>query len=449
MTSLYPLPYQVDSTCYFASIAKWPYAVMLDSCHPHTQGRYDILSAKPFVTLTHHTHITTITTMDGTYESTSDPFFLVQDYLGDTCNTVNELPFCGGALGFFSYDLAWRIEHLPTLNPNEFECPEMIIGIYDWALVIDHQQKTTFLVAQHRCPDTANIVKKLLLMWQQPLSQPNSIRCKVSLTSDTPQKNYFSSFDHVKEHIAAGDCYQVNLSQRFSGFFDGDPWDCYQQLRRDNPAPFSAYLSYPEFSILSISPEQFLNVKNRQVTTKPIKGTRPRHANPIEDQRLAQALSLDEKERAENVMIVDLLRNDLSKTCEVGSVKVPKLCQLTSFSAVHHLVSTVTGLLAPDKSLCDLLRGCFPGGSITGTPKIRAMEIINDVELHRRTVYCGNIVALSFDGQCHSNITIRTLLHHHNRLYCWAGGAIVADSKAEAEYNECFAKISLILQSLS
>ncbi|MEX0607274.1 MAG: aminodeoxychorismate synthase component I, partial [Halofilum sp. (in: g-proteobacteria)] len=246
-----------------------------------------------------------------------------------------------------------------------------------------------------------------------------------------------------------GDCYQVNLAQRFEVAASGDPWVAFRRLRTINPAPFAAYLNGPDAQVLSVSPERFLWADAEgHVETRPIKGTRPRNADAAADAALAQALATSPKDRAENVMIVDLLRNDLGKVCATGSVRVPRLCDIESFPTVHHLVSTVIGRLAPEHHALDLLRACFPGGSITGAPKIRAMEIIEELEPQRRGVYCGSIGYVGFDGAMDTNIAIRTLVYSEGRARFWAGGGIVIDSEAESEYQETFDKAAAMLALL-
>jgi len=262
------------------------------------------------------------------------------------------------------------------------------------------------------------------------------------------RESYGHAFDRIHQYIIEGDCYQANLSQRFEAEFEGSSWQAYQQIRKGNPAPYSAYLSLPNCEILSASPERFLKVSGDDVETKPIKGTSPRGKDEIEDQMFAQQLMDSEKDKAENLMIVDLLRNDLGKSCKTGSISVPSLFTLESFPAVHHLVSTVTGKLSDNKHAIDLLRGCFLGGSITGVPKIRSMEIIEELETHRRGIYCGSIGYIDFNGNMDSNIAIRTLAAINNKLYCSAGGAIVADSNVDAEYQETFDKVDRMLDLL-
>jgi para-aminobenzoate synthetase component 1 len=261
--------------------------------------------------------------------------------------------------------------------------------------------------------------------------------------------SYSQKFDQVQNYLKSGDCYQINLAQRFEASYSGDEWQAYLTLRSKNAAPFSAFLRLPQGAVLSLSPERFLQLKAGQVETKPIKGTRPRFADAQLDKQSAYELQTAPKDRAENVMIVDLLRNDLGKHCVPGSVKVPALFAIESFPAVHHLVSTITGTLSPSADACDLLRGAFPGGSITGAPKVRAMQIIAELEPNSRSVYCGAVGYINSSGNMDSNIAIRTLVMAQGKAYCWAGGGIVADSQVDAEYAETFHKVNKILPLLT
>ena len=269
-----------------------------------------------------------------------------------------------------------------------------------------------------------------------------------AINSNMDKAAYAEAFNRIKQYLKEGDCYQVNLTQRFVAECEGDPWTAYQLLRKLNAAPFSCYLNFPEVQILSSSPERFLKLTQGVVETKPIKGTRPRKQDDAEDQAQIQSLEKSHKDKAENLMIVDLLRNDISKTCKKGSVKVPVIFEVESYATVHHLVSTVTGLLAEDQHALDLLKSCFPGGSITGAPKIRAMEIIEELEPNRRGVYCGAIGYIGFNGNMDSNIAIRTLVHSNNTIRFWAGGGIVNDSVVEDEYQESFDKAAALLDLL-
>jgi para-aminobenzoate synthetase component 1 len=257
---------------------------------------------------------------------------------------------------------------------------------------------------------------------------------------------YAGHFARVQAWIRAGDCYQINLARRFSVAATGDPWAAYLELRRLSPAPFAAYLNTPAGLVLSSSPERFLRLVGDAVQTQPIKGTRPRGSDPEEDRRLAGELAASAKDLAENLMIVDLLRNDLGRTCAPGTIAVPRLFEVQTYPRVHHLVSTVTGRLAPGTDALNLLRGCFPGGSITGAPKIQAMQIIDTLEGERRGAYCGTVAYLGFDGSLDSNILIRTLVHARGELRFWAGGGIVADSDCAGEWQEIAVKASAMCE---
>ena len=443
------LPYLEDSARLFEGIADLPWAVFLDSGRHHAgQSRYDILSAQPYQRLVTRGALTEI--YGDTIElSRDDPFDLVRRALAVEPGN-GALPFCGGAIGYFGYDLARRIERLPSQAEDAERIPEMAVGIYDWAVVVDHAERRSWLVGQGRDPETDikwdALVAQFSEASRERARQPFKILSGVA--SNMTHDDYARAFRRIRGYIHDGDCYQVNLAQRFSAAATGDPWLAYQRLRIVNPAPFSAYFSTPQAQILSASPERFLRVEGGRVETRPIKGTRPRAGHARLDAELIEGLRASEKDRAENLMIVDLLRNDLSKNCAPGTVKVPKLFDVESFATVHHLVSTVTGELKPGRDALDLLRGCFPGGSITGAPKLRAMQIIEELEPHRRGVYCGAIGYLGFDGNMDLNIAIRTLVLSHGVARCWAGGGIVADSQLEDEYQETFDKAAAMLKVL-
>ena len=261
--------------------------------------------------------------------------------------------------------------------------------------------------------------------------------------------DYLPRARRILDYIEAGDCYQVNLTREFRAPFAGDPWTFYRYLHDTNPAPMGAFLEYPQGAVLSSSPERLIEVEGREAVTRPIKGTRRRHADPAMDAAAAAELLASEKDRAENVMIVDLLRNDFGKVCETGSVRVRGLCELESFATVHHLVSTITGRLAPGRDALDALEACFPGGSITGAPKRRAMQIIEELEPHAREVYCGAIGYVTPTGRMDMNIPIRTTLCAAGELRFYAGGGIVADSTPEDEFDETEAKIAAIRRAIA
>jgi para-aminobenzoate synthetase component 1 len=450
---LQQLPYHADSADLFESIRHEPWAVFLDSGRPMVdQGRYDILSSDPYLTLVTRGEQTEITSADGTTRlSGDDPLKLLREALssGGICGT-QAVPFCGGAIGYFSYDLARRWERLPSLNADSGSPPEMAIGLYDWALVVDHQEQNSWLVGAGRAPGTFE-------RWQQRAEQLSESRpaeggrfeLAEPFRSNLIREDYQSHFETIQRYIRDGDCYQVNFAQRFQTQLRGDVWAAYRRLRQINPAPFGAFQQTPFLSLLSSSPERFLWLRDRKVETRPIKGTARRSSDPVRDEALGQKLAQSAKDRAENLMIVDLLRNDLGRVCEIGSVKVPRLFDIETFARVHHLVSTVEGVLGTGRDALDLLRACFPGGSITGAPKRRAMEIIEELESCRRGIYCGSIGYIGFDGNMDSNIAIRTLCQRGTALEFWAGGGIVADSRADEEYQETLDKAAAILEALS
>ncbi len=435
---LVELPYPENSTRLFEHILHLPWPVFLNSGHPrYPEGRFDILAAAPRKTLTTHGPITRIQSRDGAQWSFDDPFELLKQQLLDKQSPPGPLPFTGGALGYFAYDLGRRLELLPEKAKTDTCLPEMAVGLYDWAVIVDHRLQRSWLAGH--CPDEA-----LAALQGTPDDVPMDFFIRAEKVINMDREGYARAFQRIKNYIREGDCYQVNLARRFSTRIDGHPWAIYRRLSQLSPAPLGAYLDTPYGAILSASPERFLQLRNGRVATHPIKGTRPRGKAPEDDRSLAEELRQSPKDRAENIMIVDLLRNDLGKTCATGSIEAPRLLEVESFSNVHHLVSTVTGTLAEDMHAADLLRGCFPGGSITGAPKVRAMEIIEELEPHRRGVYCGSIGYLGYDGNMDTNIAIRTLVLHNGVAHFWAGGGIVADSRMDAEYQEILDKAQAI-----
>ena len=444
---LYLLPYLSDSARLFSGIANQPWAVFLDSgLAEKRQGRYDIFASEPVCTLLTQGKQTTVSRVDDEFVSEQDPFTLIKQQL-PVQQSFAEVPFNGGAIGYFAYDLGRNLESLPEIAEDAEHIPDMAVGIYQWAVVVDHEKEKSYLVG---CANSSEHWQALIQQFSHYPEQQSEERFQVTseIHSNMTAESYAQAFAKIKNYLKEGDCYQVNLAQRFVASCQGNPWLAYCQLRQINSAPFSGYLNVPGVQVLSSSPERFLKVSNGTVETKPIKGTRPRKANDLANQQQINDLQKSHKDRAENVMIVDLLRNDISKNCIPGSVKVPKLFDVESYATVHHLVSTVTGQLEKGSHALDLLRSCFPGGSITGAPKIRAMEIIEELEPHRRGIYCGSIAYIGFDGNMDSNITIRTLVHSDNTIRFWAGGGIVNDSVREAEYQECFDKAAAMISLL-
>lgn len=431
---------------HFSNVESLPWAMLLRSpSRTHIDSRFDVLVANPVATITTLGNESKIVTKHGQQVSLEDPFTLLKQLQSEQLPDFEykgDLPFVGGTLGYFSYDLGRRVERMPSLAEHDLMTPDMAVGLYDWALVVDHNTEQAFIVGE-----------EVEDHWQWLTSQSAKDNLEFALTSNwqsnMTKASYAEKFAQVQEYLKSGDCYQINLAQRFNADYRGSEWQAYQMLEQVNQGPFSAFVRTELGAIISVSPERFLQVKDRQIETKPIKGTRPRH-NDIElDQQAAADLAHAEKDQAENLMIVDLLRNDVGRVAKPGTVHVPKLFDIESFPAVHHLVSTIRAELDEQHTPADLLRASFPGGSITGAPKIRAMEIIEELEPHRRSAYCGSIGYISRHGQMDTSITIRTLVAEQGKLHVWAGGGLVADSECDAEYQETLDKLSRILPTLN
>ncbi|WP_299494389.1 aminodeoxychorismate synthase component I [uncultured Shewanella sp.] len=449
---------------YFSDL---PWAILLDSANAkHCDAHVDIICAAPIATLTTKDQISKLTYFESNplnqlqsdnrtpkrvQHSQDDPFTLLEKTLAELfpIQKTAPFPFCGGAMGSFSYDLGRHIEQIPQIAAQDIALPEMNVGFYAWALMFNYQEKAWYLLHYDGEQAANTLYDQLQTRLAFPAKKATTFNLTSAWQSQITAKEYKEKFNQVQAYLHSGDCYQINLTQRFNACYQGDEYLAYKKLRTTNAAPFSAFMRLPEQAILSISPERFIQLRDQHIQTKPIKGTMPRFNDPLKDAQSANTLRQSTKDRAENVMIVDLLRNDLGKVAQAGSVHVPTLFDIESFPAVHHLVSTVTAKLDDNASSAQLLRAAFPGGSITGAPKIRAMEIIEELEPSRRSLYCGSMGYLSQDGKMDTSITIRTLVAENNTLYCWAGGGIVADSIAAAEYQESYDKVSQILPVLS
>jgi len=435
----------------FARLQHQPWAMLLESAGPlGADNGFDIITADPLATFETRGEVTTLRVGANISKHHEDPLALLahtqQQLLGELDLCATHLPFIGGALGLFGYDLGRRFERLPVQAAADIAVPDMAVGIYDWALLRNVATGDWQLV---HWGNEAGLAKRLAWLEQQQAKPAPAFALQGSWQSNMSRAEYGEKFARIQEYLAAGDCYQINLTQRFSAPYQGDEWQAYCLLATANKAPFSAFIRLPDSALLSLSPERFLLLDGRHIETKPIKGTRPRHPDPATDRQVARELAQADKDRSENLMIVDLLRNDIGRVSQPGSVSVPHLFAVESFPAVHHLVSTIHGELDARWQGVDLLRACFPGGSITGAPKIRAMEIIEELEPQRRNAYCGSIGYLSQHGRMDTSICIRTLIAEAGRLHCWAGGGIIADSDADSEYQETYDKVARILPPLS
>lgn len=422
----------------------------LDSAVKHCSlGRYSYLACDPFST---YMVADGTATCDGRVLE-GDPWEMLRTLLAKYSqkHRPDLPPFQGGAAGFFAYDLNRTLERLPLPTFPDQPLPQSILHLYDVVLAYDHRDDRCWIIstgwpeqdparrtarACHRSDEFAALLAGPVLPWT------GSTGTSDAWHSNFTRESYIAAVQRVVDLILAGDVFQANIAQRFSTHLPTsfDPIAFYCRLRSLNPAPFAALLRYGKLTVASSSPERFLKLLGRQVETRPIKGTIARSAELKEDQHRAETLLASEKDRAENTMIVDLMRNDLSRVCTAHSVDVPTLCGLESYASVHHLVSVVTGELASDEDAVTLLRACFPGGSITGAPKVRSMEIIAEIERVAREVYCGAIGYIGFDGHMDTNIAIRTATIHDNLAVFHAGSGITAMSEPEAEYEETLAK---------
>jgi para-aminobenzoate synthetase component 1 len=459
MPKITPIDYHPSSEARFACLADLPFACWLDSGKPSdNSGRYDIISACPATRFISTNNKTEIFHYDqGEYQRdasspySDDPIELLQRALDQLSHTRDiPMPFTGGAIGYFSYDLGrdyMGITGKENREQSQRSFADMQVGIYHWALIQDHRLQCAWVVSLPECnPDILSAVHQRLNNLGRPQDLDTfSVR---ELHADISQQQYIKQLNRINDYILAGDCYQVNFAHRFAGKYQGHPFAIYKKLRQAMASPFSAYLQLGEQAIMSLSPERFLQIKARQVLAQPIKGTAPRSLDPEADRQLALYLQNDIKNRAENLMIVDLLRNDIGKHCVPGSIQVENLFGLETYPNVHHLVSNVRGCLKEEVQGLDLFRDSFPGGSITGAPKKRAMEIIDELEMGNREIYCGSIGFINNNGDMDTNIAIRTVSCDGENLHCWGGGGIVADSNSEQEYDESLNKINKILNVL-
>lgn len=435
------IPNEIPLSAIFARFAQHPFASLLDSGNtPHLNAKYDIMVANPIAQLV----------SKNSEAQDIDLFSLAQKrtaaLFADHDIPETKLPFLVGALGYASYDCARQLEDLPEENPAEYDAPEFTVGIYSWSVIKEKDTGLFFLCYSDKYPHPA---KDEFTILDNTGHTPSPFSLNTPWSSSVTRSEYEQDIAKIHDYLTAGDCYQINYAQRFQARYQGDEWQAFLKLQQVNQSPFSAFMRFEQHSIISCSPERFIQSHDGIVETKPIKGTMPRSNDKRTDELTKEQLQYSEKDRAENLMIVDLLRNDLSKNCEPHTVKVERLFDIESFAAVHHLVSTIKAKLKSNISALSLLKDAFPGGSITGAPKIRAMEIIEELERHRRHIYCGSIFYFGIRGDLDSNICIRTLLCENNNIFCWAGGGIVIDSEAHKEYQESLDKVHKILPVLA
>lgn len=473
----------VPVAAFFSAVAERPYSFFLDSGMVSAKlGRYSFLGWDPFLVLWSKDGHIEMRQEGQVLRSQGDPWEALQELLneytlpagmGTHPSSQGVPPLLGGAVGYLAYDLGRFIEQLPRTTVDDLRLPDYVLGFYDVVLIVDHLQEKTYLAscgfpaqgparlkrAAIRLREVREQIQQFLGQFDPPSprrspasSSTNADPTGVEISSNFTKPDYLRAIERAKEYIAAGDIYQVNLSQRLCAELRVPPYQLYYRLRTINPAPFAAYLNLGEDGIIaSASPERFLRyfAATRRMQTRPIKGTRPRGRTPREDAALARELRASEKDRAEHLMIVDLERNDLGRVAEIGSVRVSEFEILETYPTVFHLTSTVEGTLAPQYDRVALLRAMFPGGSITGAPKIRSMEIIDELEPTQRGVYTGSIGYLSFTGEVDLSIVIRTFILKDGQAYFQVGGGIVADSDPEAEYEETLDKAQALIAAVS
>lgn len=441
---VHPLDYPQDSADLFERFADDPWAVFLDSAK---LDRFDIIAAAPSATLVSRGLLSEISDSSGSRTHSSEsPWVLLRQMLGPCQQVPSESPLPGCLIGYFGYDLARRWEPLSDRHDRADPFPDLAFARYDWLLVVDHQDQQAHLYARADAVSPGRWSALIERLQQAPsASRGKPLRALGSVQATPDWPNYRTAFARLQTYIRDGDCYQANLARRFQAHVIGDSWQGYRRLRACSPAPFGGYLNLPDGQLLCNSPESFLQLRAGRVSTSPIKGTRPRHLSPERDAAALAELQASSKDRAENLMIVDLLRNDLGRCCAYGSISVDQLFRPASFANVHHLISDISGQLRPDADALDLMASCFPGGSITGAPKRRAMQIIEELEPARRGPYCGSLAYLGPDGRLASNILIRSLTRQADQAWFWAGGGIVADSDAAHEFQETQHKASALL----
>ena len=468
------LPIHATANEAFSLFQGQPFSFFLDSgTSTGDLGRYSFVGSNPFVVLKSRGTSTTLTSSDGTEQRKVSPFDILGELLEKYAMEPSDpdTPFAGGALGYFAYDLCHLIENVPSHAVDDLHLPECCLAFYDLTLTFDHRESRVYVAStgfpemeeKRRARRAAERIRGVRAWLADALRRSrlhhtapgegtvfshNAMAAAVNLRSDFSRQDYIKAVETAREYIAAGQVFQVNLSQRFNAELQVTPYELYQRLRHINPAPFAAYLDFDDVTIVSASPERFLKMNGDHVQTRPMKGTRRRGACAAEDESLARELASSPKDRAENTMIVDLERNDFGKVCDFGTVRVKELCEIEKYATVFQLTSTVEGRLSPGKSRIDLLKACFPGGSVTGAPKVKAMAIIDELEPTTRSIYTGAIGYLGFGGAMDLSIAIRTCLVREGMVYFKVGGAVTYDSDPETEYEETMDKARALLMSL-
>lgn len=422
--------------------------VFLDSSLVNDLGRYSIIGAEPYLKLVRDGDSFLINGQEETQISFED---YLREYLRDHVDrNESELPLVSGAVGYFSYDYGRKLQGVPSGEKDLVKIPDAVLTFYDVYIIEDCHKKETYLAANGITEDASAKIRKIeQKLWQKPEKKAEQkLPYDILVTPNFEKEEYKKAVDDMIHYIIEGDIYITNMTQQLTIESEKPPLDVFYDLRKNNPSPFGGYMDYGDFQIVSASPERFLKMKKGHVNTRPIKGTRKRGATSEEDILMRTELENSEKDKSELLMIVDLERNDLNRVCKPGSVKVTELFTVEEYATVFHLVSDIEGTLEEDKNFVDLMEAAFPGGSITGAPKYRAMEIIDELEHGKRNLYTGSIGYLTLDGDCDFNIVIRTALHKDGKYFLGAGGGITAESDLEFEYEETLQKAKAILEAL-
>lgn len=448
--------FYIDAYQLYSQFKDRNYSFLLESNIDHAGlGRYSFIGWDPFALIKSKGNNITIKLEDKIINQTGNPFDYLEELLVKYKKEYSEeFPFTGGAVGYFGYDLCHHIEVLPKTVVDDVNIPDMHFGFYDGVLIIDHLKEKTFVAAHGIIKDCNEVINEIEQKITNSKYNENEnlngypVTENTRFSSNLSEDEYNYALDKVHEYIKQGDIYQMNMTQRFEAELKTTPDKLYQILRQINPAPFSSYIPIEEAVIVSSSPERYLRLTGDSIETRPIKGTLPRGKTPEEDEINKIALSNSEKDKAELLMIVDLERNDLGRVAKTGSVKVTELYKIETYETVFHLVSTVIAQLKKECTPIDLVKASFPGGSITGAPKIRAMEIIDELEPTARNLYTGSIGYIGFNGDMDLNIVIRTIVCKDNKAYFQAGGGIVWDSDNKLEYEESFHKARALMKSI-
>lgn len=431
------LPYLSNSITWFEAIAEDNQPIFFDSCRNSDDeisenNHFDILCSNPFIELK-DVGGKTFVKKDGLDFISDENFSSIVDIFQSEFSRVfkspNKYPFEGGFVGYLSYDFKNTTDKIGNI-------PKAYANAYKSAIIVDHYSKVTTLISHENKQDSERIYNLLIKKLKSKRTQKDNFQIIKNKEEEESFESYKNKFDIIQKYIRNGDVYQVNLATRFLASFIGNPVYFYKKFRSINKSPYMFYGTFDNFSILSGSPEQFIGIDNEKIVSRPIKGTKPRGATRDEDNENLRILESSEKDKAENLMIVDLIRNDLGRNCISGSVGVEKLFNVESYPNVHHLVSTVFGTLKQPISPWEAFLDIFPGGSITGAPKKRSIEIIDELESFSRDVYCGSLFYMSFSGRLNSNIAIRSIIAKDNKLIYFSGGGITKDSTAEDEFKE-------------